>query len=532
MGPSSRVHGLKRLPDSKEFMLSETNGAALASKLSSRLMTRLGATQSASQAAGLLRFLVRCSLLLRKQIRVPEARSSLADRLKGRSERLLDRFRVDVFDRPGSVYHGLMRNAGCEYGDLVRAVQVDGVEGALTRLFHSGVYLTIDEFKGRQPIRRGTFEFPAGPELLRSPRALGLLSGSSGGSRSSGTVVLFDLNFVRDCASNLAVFLDAAGGSGWTKGDWETPGAAARFRLLKFSFFGQPADAWFTQVDTGDPGFPAALRWSTRALRGASLLAGRPIPAPVYASLADPTAVAHWLSRVLATGQVPFLFTFAGSAVRVCLTAMEKDIPIAGAHFMLTGEPITQARVDTIRRAGGTAIGRYGSVETSAIAYGCLRSEHADEMHCLTDMHAVIQACDGNSAGFPENALMMTMLHPRSPFLMLNVSMGDQAEVHWRRCDCPLYQMGWTTMMRDIRSYEKLTGNGVTFLGADVIRILEQVLPARFGGGRTISWSKKRVPTASLASTCAFIHPLARWIREPLLPGFLPRWSRVRRAHE
>jgi hypothetical protein len=36
-----------------------------------------------------------------------------------------------------------------------------------------------------------------------------------------------------------------------------------------------------------------------------------------------------------------------------------------------------------------------------------------------------------------------------------------------------------------IRSFEKLTAAGMTFVDADVIRVLEEVLPTRFGGGPT-----------------------------------------------
>ena len=36
--------------------------------------------------------------------------------------------------------------------------------------------------------------------------------------------------------------------------------------------------------------------------------------------------------------------------------------------------------------------------------------------------------------------------------------------------------------MRAIRSYGKLTGEGVTLINSDMVPILEQVLPARFGG--------------------------------------------------
>jgi hypothetical protein len=37
--------------------------------------------------------------------------------------------------------------------------------------------------------------------------------------------------------------------------------------------------------------------------------------------------------------------------------------------------------------------------------------------------------------------------------------------------------------MHGIRSYEKLTSEGNHFLGADLVRLVDDVLPRRFGGG-------------------------------------------------
>jgi hypothetical protein len=44
-------------------------------------------------------------------------------------------------------------------------------------------------------------------------------------------------------------------------------------------------------------------------------------------------------------------------------------------------------------------------------------------------------------------------------------------------------RIGWTTRLQNVRSYEKLTAGGMTFLDVDVARVLDEVLPARFGGG-------------------------------------------------
>ena len=46
-------------------------------------------------------------------------------------------------------------------------------------------------------------------------------------------------------------------------------------------------------------------------------------------------------------------------------------------------------------------------------------------------------------------------------------------------------RVGWASHLHSIRSFEKLTAGGMTFLGSDVIRVLEEELPARFGGGPT-----------------------------------------------
>jgi hypothetical protein len=69
--------------------------------------------------------------------------------------------------------------------------------------------------------------------------------------------------------------------------------------------------------------------------------------------------------------------------------------------------------------------------------------------------------------------------------VLLNVAMGDVAMVRDRACGCPLERLGWSPHLEGIRSYEKLTAGGMNFLDVDVVRVLEDVLPARFGGAPT-----------------------------------------------
>ena len=104
-------------------------------------------------------------------------------------------------------------------------------------------------------------------------------------------------------------------------------------------------------------------------------------------------------------------------------------------------------------------------------------------MHLVCDLHAIIQAgAGGVEAGLPENAVLLTALHPGAPFCMVNLSMGDQAEVDEESCGCPFERLGWQPRVSHVRSFEKLTAGGVTFDDAAVARVLEETLPGRFGG--------------------------------------------------
>ena len=428
-------------------------------------------------------FFFRLPGYLRRPIPAAEARASLARRLQRRQEAFLEKVRLDIYGQPDSPYALLLRHAGCEYGDIESSVRQEGLEGTLRRLFQAGVYLTVDEFKSRKVAGRGSNEVVVRPEMLQAPRASYHVPARSGGSRSKGTPVMIDLAFIRTCASNAAVCLHARGGRNWKKACWESPGAGLRFRTVKYAGFGDPPHACFSQIDPDSDDIASYFRWNLRLMGWGGRLAGRPLPWPIYTPLSDPSALAKWLQQTLGAGDVPHLFTFPGSAVVLSRFAVENDYDIGGTWLTLSGEPITPARVAAIKSAGCHVIPRYGTMEVGAIGYGCTRGEHSDDMHLLTDMHGLIHAGeDGVQAGLPPRALLMTSLHPQAPFVMLNLSMGDQADMNNRPCGCPLQQAGWSRHIWNIHSFEKLTGQAVTFEGAEVIPVLEEILPSRFGG--------------------------------------------------
>ena len=79
-------------------------------------------------------------------------------------------------------------------------------------------------------------------------------------------------------------------------------------------------------------------------------------------------------------------------------------------------------------------------------------------------------------------AFCYTSLLSSAPKLLLNVESDDYGTVDRRPCGCTWEQLGFHTHLRDIRSFRKLTGEGVTLVGSDMERILDELLPARFGG--------------------------------------------------
>jgi hypothetical protein len=430
-----------------------------------------------------LRFLARVPFYLRHRITLDEARATQRHNLLHREARFLDLAKRAIYDQPQSPLHRLLLAVGCEYGDLEALVRSEGLEQALAKLLERGVYVSVDEFKGRTPIVRGSTSFYVSPTELRNPLAAFHVAARSGGSRSQSTPFLIDLDYVRACAVATMLHVESRGGLGWKKCIWETPGAGARFRLLVFAMIGAPPAAWFTQVDQAMSGLDPVFRWSERALRWGSRAAGVSMPRPVLATLEDPLPVARWVRSVLDEGGEPYVFTFPSSVLRLVSAADRVGIDLRGVHCTLIGEPTTAARRERLRRAGIDALPRYGTMECGPIAYGCLHGEVSDEMHLVRDMHAVVQAGSAaNGIGVPRDALFITNLHASAPFPMLNFSMGDRADFIGRACGCPLETLGWSPHLFNVRSYEKLTAGGMTFFDTDVIRVLEEVLPHGFGG--------------------------------------------------
>ena len=459
-------------------------GDTIDSRRNPPVRVRVAASMSGEDLLSGARFLRDLPAYLRHPVSSAEARAVLRHRLEGREEALLALLRRIHRARPPGPYRRLLDLAGCDEADLAALVRREGVDSTLRVLARHGVYLTVDEFKGRRPLVRSGRVVEFQPGDLRAAGPSRHFTIQTSGSRSAGTIVPIDLAYLRDCAVDLRLAMEARGGAGWRKAHWHVPGGAVIARLLEYAAFGPAPERWFTQVDVADERLHPRYRWSARALRAGGWLAGRRLPAPQHVPLADPLPIARWMRQVLAAGATPHLLTFTSSAALLCGAALAAGLDLRGAQFTVGGEPVTEARLAAVRRAGAQALPIYGTAEADVIGHACVAPATPDDVHLLHDQHALIQVgADGPGNGIPPDALLLTSLRPTAPLTLLNVALGDRGDLVRRACGCPLEELGWATHVESIRGYDKLTAGGMTFLDTDVVRVLEEVLPSRFGGG-------------------------------------------------
>ena len=165
------------------------------------------------------------------------------------------------------------------------------------------------------------------------------------------------------------------------------------------------------------------------------------------------------------------------------MAAQEGGIDLTGTVLRGSGEPPTAAKVAQIVRTGATFRSSYAFTEVGTVGSSCLNADGPNDQHFMRDALAMIQASrpvPGFALDVP--AFCFTSLLSSAPKLLLNVESDDYGTVDARPCGCAWEALGFPEHLRDIRSFRKLTGEGVTLVGSDMERILDDLLPARFGG--------------------------------------------------
>ncbi len=448
-----------------------------------RRVSAPGSAGSLGQLWAFARYAGRLPGFLRRRVGPDESRRWVEEALARRADNFLLLLEHAVFANAGSPYRSLFRHAGIELGDVTRLVREEGVEAALGRLFDAGVHVTLDELKGRRPIERPGLSLSVGPEDFENPLLGVTITATTGGSRGPRQPVRIDLDLLEyEVAADWLLATAHEGLAGRPVAFWR-PILAGVKEPLRFAKRGVPVERWFAHNELS-PRRGMGKRYVTTVYTIlATRLWGAPIPFPEYTPAAEALKVARWLALKTEQGTPAFLSTPSSSCVRVCLAAREHGLDISGTVFRVGGEPFTEAKARVVAERGCRAIVNYAITEIGRVGIACAAPEALDDVHLATDKLAVIQrdravGSNGRSVG----AFRFTALHPRARKILINVDTGDYGVLTERDCGCPTGALGFSQHVHTIRSYEKLTSEGVNFIGSDLLRLVEEVLPARFGG--------------------------------------------------
>ena len=416
----------------------------------------------------------------------PDPRLAVRRMIENREKNFLYLMERVVFNNPSNPYYTLFQWAGCTWGDLAASVRRNGLEPTLESLRKAGVYLTNDEFKGKRPLERSGRRLEVESYHFANPLVRGLLETTSGATRSSGTISRRSLEFQSYREAQTCVLFDPFGLS-------RRPIAGIRSILpsdgglrlsLTFARRGLAYDKWFALGGTfRGSGHYRLVTWFL--LTEARLL-GVPLQFPQYLPQNDFLPVAKWIAQRCSEGKKPILWSNVSGGVRVAAAASEAGLDIRGTTCLVGAEPLTDAKREIMEAAGCGAYARYGISELGQVGAACPEMNSGDTVHVCRDSLAVISY--RRTAPLTEveiDSLMFTTLLPCAAFVFVNVEMDDSGKLEPARCGCSLSQMGFTEKLTDIYSYGRLTGQGMTLVGLDMVKILERSLPRRFGGTTT-----------------------------------------------
>lgn len=430
------------------------------------------------------RFLGALGPFVKHRLDLGTARRNLDEQLAARDRTFALILRRAIFDRAASPYRRLLDWARIEFEDVQKMLAQSGLDATLERLYDAGISLTLEEFKGWRPLLRPGFELEVRAEDFDNPLTARQYEARTGGSTSAPRRILIDPGLLAHESGYHAGFYEAARASERPLGIWQPapPGAVGIKTALMQAKLGRPTARWFSQ---NQQRLGSRHTVFTRAALYTARLFGARIPTPEYTPAADAMRVAEWLAQQTANGTPAIMVTPASGGVRTCRAALETTLDISGTLFILGGEPYTDAKATVLREAGCQGFCHYAMVETGMIGLACLAGETPDDVHLVSDKIATIQRDKSVGPTRLVRALIHTTLLPTSPKVMLNVESGDYATRVDRHCGCGALPQGFRQHLHTIRSYEELTSEGMNFLGGDLLTLVEQVLPARFGGRPT-----------------------------------------------
>jgi hypothetical protein len=471
---------------------------------------------------------------LRPSLGPEAARRQIAERMAQRTGRFVDVMTRLVFDRSESPYFRLMARAGVTAEDLARSARARGIEQTLADLRDRGVYLTLNEVRAREPIRRDGLVIEPREDALVNPLLAGGLPGRSSGTRSAGTAVAYTWPFLEEEAAAECLLYEQHGLGNAALAMWlpGPPGIAAVHNLLLHLRTGRPPARWFSHTPlppwTRSPINRAALGF----LLGASRACGVSTPRMEHLPMEHAAEAARWLAPGGARDAPPrrMLKTYTSSAVRVAAAAREHGLDVSGQVVFTGGEPLTAERRSFIESVGLEVHPRYVTTESGLVGAACgARGNGApDRMHVYEDRLTIIPGLRAVAMhGRELSSLQFTSLSLHTPRVLLNAELGDFGVLERSSCGCLFGALGMELHVSHVTSPEKLTGEGMNLVVSELQQIVGRLVMQR-GGSPDDCQLRSEHDGAGLARLAIVVHPSVQGIDEEMF--FQQLWREMEHA--
>jgi hypothetical protein len=412
-----------------------------------------------------------------------DIKNTIRHQIAHREENFLSTIRTNIFDNPTSPYLPLLDRANITYQDIEQLIAKHGLEGTLNELYDAGVYVTFEELKGRVPIKRGDLEYHVGNSAFDSPNLTESFISQSSGSTGKPSRTKLDLDYMTHNNRHHSLIYHLHGVYDVPLAAWAgfLPILIITNLVLNATLRGANTHKWFspTRFATLSPTWYYTLL--SYLLAGIVRLHGESYPFPEVVTMDDPSPIARWIVKTVQEHGSCLLVMTVSKALRLCIVAHEQGLDLTGAVIVVGGEPSTDIKIKTIEASGARHVSQYSFTEAGAVAIPCMNKKSIDDMHFMSNHMAMIQrpiAVHDQTV----DAICLTTLMPLSPKTLLNAQTDDFGIVETRDCGCPLHDLGLERHVYNVRSYRKLTGEGVTLIGTDMQTILEEVFPEKFGG--------------------------------------------------
>lgn len=431
------------------------------------------------------RFAIGLRRFLREKVTLEMAREDIRRRLQERETNFLRVAEKGIFGHAKSPYHPLLKEAGCEFGDLRDTVRRRGLEFALRELREAGVCFNFEQFKGREPVECGGKSWYLTSRDFDNPFLRASYYGTTGGSTGAAARVAFDLESMAAAASQNLITGEAHGTIGMPRGIWRgiLPNSLGVGALLGGAKVGNVPLRWFTPLMHGDRRPSLKYRLANEWIIRLGRFYGEPFPKPEPVRLDEAAVIARWVARTVKERGSCHMSAFASMSLRIAIAAIDEGIDLTGALLAGGGEPPTETKANTIRKSGARYRAGYSFSEVGAVGRMCANPVDCNDQHFMRDHLALLQyprRVPGTD--IEVDAFNFTTLLPTAKKILLNVEIDDYGTVEERKCGCLLEEYGFPEHIRNVRSFRKLTGEGMSLIGSEMETILYKTLPEKFGG--------------------------------------------------